>query len=207
MKKLFEIRYDNTIPEIETAFKLFQRKYALRRLIIFTIVYLIVIALGVNFIVTDYTKPYGYILCALALGVLVSTWTKPINARKRVIATLSELNEEKYVAFFSDDRIEIQTEIIPDDVETETVAITREDIIPVSDNSEAARELAENPEKTAPQIEKSVYKIAENELCSEETSDCYLLYVNRSLIYVFPKRCLSDDEKKQLSDYFNDKSI
>lgn len=208
MNKLFEITYDNTIPEIETAFRLFQKKYALRRLAIFTVVYLIVIALGVNFIVTDYTKPYGYILCALGLGVLVSTWTKPAGVRKRVVATLSEFSEEKYTAVFSDDRIEICTEIIDSGRETETVAITGAGIIPVEDNSEAAKELAESPEKiNEPQVDKSVYKLAETELCSEETDDCYLLYVNRSLIYVFPKRCLSQAERERLASYFDDKSI
>ncbi len=206
MKKLFEIKYDNNITEIETAFKLFYKKYATRRMIIFTIVYAIVIALGINLIVTNYTAPYGYILTALGLGVLVNTWTKPVSVRKKLVATLSELNEEKYTAVFGEDRIEISTEIIESSEETETVAITTKGIITVEENSEAAKELAEQ-EPPKPEIQKSVYKLAETELFSMETGDCFLLFVNRSLIHVFPKRCLSDEESRLLSEYFDDKAI
>ena len=35
----FVINYTNTLPEIETGYKLFQRKYMLKRSIIFTVVY------------------------------------------------------------------------------------------------------------------------------------------------------------------------
>ena len=57
----FTIKYDNTDAEIETGYKLFQRKYMLKRNIIFTVVYAIAAGVGLDFMITNYTGLEGYI--------------------------------------------------------------------------------------------------------------------------------------------------
>ena len=56
-------------------------------------------------------------------------------------------------------------------------------------------------------IEKTVYRLGEEEFFSKETSDLFLLFVNRALIHVFPKRCLSEQEVEKLREYFILKKI
>ena len=98
----FEIKYDNTLSEIETGYKLFQRKYMFKRNLIFSAVYGIAAAIGVDFIVHNYTNMAGYILLVIGLGMLFSTWAKPYYARKKLIKTLESFDEEKYSAVFSE---------------------------------------------------------------------------------------------------------
>ena len=58
-----------------------------------------------------------------------------------------------------------------------------------------------------PAVEKSTYPLATEELYSKETNELFLLYVNRALIHVFPKRCLSEQEAEELRNYFIKKNI
>jgi hypothetical protein len=56
-------------------------------------------------------------------------------------------------------------------------------------------------------VEKSEYAHASEYLYSKETRDLFLLFVNRGLIHVFPKRCMSEETVAELRDYFNEKRI
>ena len=136
----FEIKYDNTLDEISKGYSSFWKKYALRRTVIFTVVYAIALGIGIDFVIHDYTSMPGYILIVIGLGMIFSTWTKPCYAKK--------IKHDKT-------KIDLRTE----------------------------------------------------RLDSVETEDLFLLFVNRSLIYIFPKRCLSEEQKKKLKNYFDDKNI
>lgn len=195
----FEIKYDNTLSEIETGYKLFQRKYVFKRNLIFSIVYGIAAAIGVDFIVHDHTGMAGYILLVIGLGMLFSTWAKPYYARKKLMKTLASFDEEKYSAVFSESRIVVDTEILPEE-ETEIVAVTPQGVMTVGDDVEI-------PEDKLIKHEKTEIELNANTLDSMETEELFLLFLNRSLIYIFPKRCLSDEEKGRLHDYFDDKNI
>ncbi|MCL2754679.1 MAG: YcxB family protein [Oscillospiraceae bacterium] len=52
------------------------------------------------------------------------------------------------------------------------------------------------------EIAKSEYCIATEYLYSKETRELFLLYVNRALIHVFPKRCMNEQEIEGLQGYF-----
>lgn len=132
--------------------------------------------------------------------MLFSVWAKPYFARKKLIRTLDGFSKETYTAEFKKDCIEIQTTILPDE-KTETVAVTPYGVMPVGEDVEVPEE------KVMEQPEKTVISIIENTLDSDETDELFMLYLNRSLIYIFPKRCLSDEEKKALAEYFDDKNI
>jgi len=168
-----KINYDVTIPETETAFMLFWRKYALRRNVLLSIVYGIAIGIFIDLIAKGSTM-IGGIGMGLAVGMLFSMWLKPFRAKKKLVEALETMNEEKYTAIFSESEIEIETVVN-------------------SENEEA--------------VDKSTYPIATEELYSNETETLFLLYVNRSLVYVFPKRCLSEQEINDLRTYFIEKKI
>jgi len=57
------------------------------------------------------------------------------------------------------------------------------------------------------EVDKSEYALASEELYSKETRDLFLLFVNRALVYTFPKRCLTKKEAEDLRTYFIEKRI
>ena len=200
----FEIKYDNTLSEIETGYKLFQRKYMMKRNIIFTVVYTIAAAIGVDFLVHgfmegNYANMPGYILLVIGLGMVFSTWARPYYARKKLMKTLESFSEEKYTAKFEDTRIVIDTEILPEE-ETETVAVTSMGVMTMDQDMEI-------PEEQEIKHDKTKIELRSNTLDSMETEDLFLLFLNRSLIYIFHKRCLTDEEKNKVKNYFDDKNI
>lgn len=195
----FEIKYDNTLEEISKGYSLFWKKYALRRTIIFTVVYAIALGVGIDFVIHDYTSMPGYILMVIGLGMIFSTWTKPYYAKKRLLKTLESFGEERYSAVFSDNKIVIDTEILPDE-QLETVAVTSHGVMTVGEGVEI-------PEEQVIKHDKTKIDLRTEKLDSTETAEMFLLFVNRSLIYIFPKRCLSDEQAEKIKGYFDDKNI
>lgn len=195
----FEIKYDNTLDEISRGYSLFWKKYALRRTIVFTVVYAIALGVGIDFVIHDYTSMPGYILIVIGLGMIFSTWTKPYYAKKKLLKTLESFGEEKYTAVFSDTKIVIDTEILPDE-QLETVAVTSQGVMTVGEGVEI-------PEEQIIKHDKTKIDLRTEKLDSMETAEMFLLFVNRSLIYIFPKRCLSEEHLEKLKNYFDDKNI
>jgi len=170
---LFTISYDNNITEVETAYKFFWKKYAVRRMVLMSFAYGVFAGVFIYMIVRDYTGLAGWIGAGFALGLLVSIWLKPARAIKKIAAVFENSDEERYSATFYEDRIEVETVV-------------------VSDNSEIS-------EKT----DKTVIVISTEELYGAEKENMFILFVNRSLIYVFPKRCLSEEQTGKLREYFD----
>lgn len=195
----FEIKYDNTLEEISKGYSLFWKKYALVRAIIFSLVYAIALGIGIYFVINNYKSMPGYILIVIGLGMIFSTWTKPYYAKKRLLKTLSSFGEEKYTAVFSDKDIVIDTEILPD-AELETVAVMPSGVMTVGEGVEI-------PEEKVIQHDKTRIDLRTEKLDSAETEEMFLLFVNRSLIYIFPKRCLEQADIEKLHSYFEDKNI
>lgn len=205
MAKLFSITFDAKTEEIAEAYTAFQNRYTLRKKIIYTVVYLIVIVLGVDLIIKNYTSPAGYIATGLAAGILLFNWIKPITVKKRLMQTLSELNDETYIMDFYDDKLTVET-IIDKSAETETVAITSTGVYTVEEGSEAEKELMENPVKEE-EIQKSVYNLSETEIFFEEKNGIFMVFLNRAFIQTIPLRCLSDEEQQQVRSYFSEKGL
>jgi hypothetical protein len=59
----------------------------------------------------------------------------------------------------------------------------------------------------AEQTDKTYINLASEELSVQETDWCFLLYVNRRLMHLFPKRCLSDLQADRLREYFAGKGV
>ena len=206
MAKLFQITFDATNEEIAQAYSAFQAKYTMRKRIIYTVVYLIVIVLGVDLILKNPTGLPGYIATGLALGILLFNWIKPVTIKKKLMKTLEELGSETYVMSFYDNKLEVET-IIDKNAETETVAITSTGIYTVEEGSEAAKELAQNPAPAEEKIPKSVYNLSETEICFEEKDGLFMVFFNRAFIQTIPARCLSDEEQARVRNYFEEKGL
>ena len=204
-----EINYTNTIPEIKRAYSLFRRKYVLPRMLPVTLLFLVTLVIGIDFIVKNPSGFTGYILAALSGGMLVSLFMRPFTMQQKLITTIEALgNDEKYTARFYDDRIEVDTEIIPLETETEIVAVSGSSISKV-ENPEVLESIkqGETPLTSSAQAETSVIGLSTETLFSVEAADMFCLFVNKALIYIFPKRCLTEEQISDLSSYFKEKAI
>ncbi|MDR2559829.1 MAG: YcxB family protein [Oscillospiraceae bacterium] len=196
-----QINYTNTIPEIKRAYVLFRRKYALPRMLAMTVLLLATIIFGFDFIIKNPSGYVGYILTILCSGMLISLWSRPFLAVRRLISTIEALGkDEKYIARFFDDRIEIDTEIVP--LETETIAISGQGIDTIENP-----EVLEEVEEDLIQAETSVYRLGSEQLYSAEDSEIFCLFVNKALIHIFPKRCMSEEQTEAVRTYLKDKGI
>lgn len=208
MEEQFSFKFDMDNSEIERAYIKFQNKFTLKRKLIYTLVYIIVIILGIDLILKNPTSPFGYIAAGLGAGILLFNWIQPIMIRKKMLSILGDMGQETYIMSFFQDKIEISTEIAPEE-ETEVVAITSHGVMPVEEGSEAAKEIVANPEivKDDTKIEKSVYRLSENELSFYEDESLFHLYINRSSFYAIPKRCLDEATITALKEYISDKAL
>ena len=205
MAKLFKITFDANNEEIAQAYNAFHAKYTLRKRSIYTVVYLIVIVLGVDLIIKNPTGLPGYIATGLAAGILLFNWIKPYSVKKKLLKTLSELGSETYVMSFYDDRLEVET-IIDKNAQTETVAITTTGVYTVEEGSEAEKELKENPVQEE-EIQKSVYNLSETEIFFTEKDGLFIVFLNRAFIQTIPVRCLSEEEQTMVRNYFEEKNL
>ncbi|MCL2020430.1 MAG: YcxB family protein [Oscillospiraceae bacterium] len=192
-----QISYNNTIAEIKYVYNIFQRKYAFPRMIFMSVLLLITLILGIDFIIKNPSGYAGYILTAVSSGLIISMWLRPISVQKKLINTIEELCSEEYVARFYEDRIEIDTEVILTDEEPETVVISSHGVSTVENP-----EVLEEAEKKLIQPETSVYRIGTETLFPLETKEMFCLFVNKSLFHIFPKRCLSEEQTALLREYF-----
>ncbi|MDR0196754.1 MAG: YcxB family protein [Oscillospiraceae bacterium] len=171
---MLSISYDVTIPEIETAYKAFWKKYGLAKSGMMSAAYIIGIALFINILVKDSSSLLAWTGLAVASGMLFAMWLRPSRARKKLVAALEQMYEERYSASFGDDKIEIETFVMD-----------------------------EGDEKT----DKTEINTATEELFSKENGEMFMLFVNRALIFIFPKRCLTDAQSEDLRKYFEEKGI
>jgi hypothetical protein len=200
-----EITYTNTIPEIRRASLLFWRKYKLPRTIIMTLLFGLTFYFGIDFIMRGQYFA-GYALALVSPALIITRWADPFMRQKRIIKAIEAYGcDEKYTARLYDDRIEIDTVVLPEDAETEIVALSTQGVS-VVENPELLEEAkAQLAEESPP--ETSVYGLGAERLCSAEDGELFCLFVNKALFHIFPKRCLTQEQIQELQNYFKDKAI
>ncbi len=202
-ERLLKISYDMELSEIGEGFKLFQKKYQFKRTIIFTIVYAIAAILGADMIIRNPQNFYGYLLIGLGIGLIFMQWYRPVMIRKKMLNTLSSMTQETYETEIFSDRIQITTKVLTeeDTGEAENAEEKTEGENPSEDSTET--EEAEMQEETVV----STFFFGSDLLDAMENEELFLLFVNRSLIYIYPKRCLTEEQQNTLREIFTDKAI
>ncbi len=210
---LLKISYNMTLEEIEAGFRLFQKKYQLKRSILFTIVYGIALVLGVDFIIRDRTNFYGYILAGLAIGLIFWQWYRPVYIRKKMINTISSLAQEDYVSEFFQDRLEITTMILEEKSSEKSGQVAVADNADEEKSAEVSTDVSDNVENEEIQSDNTddtvvtVLNFGTELMDALENEEMFLLFVNKSLIYIYPKRCLEETEQETLRNILKDKAI
>ena len=198
-EKLLQIEYSMNLDEISDGFKLFQRKYQLKRTILFTIVYVIALILGIDFLIRDINNFYGYVLVGLSAGLIFYAWYKPVLIRRKMISTISSLAEETYISEFYKDKIKITTRIMPED------EANPEENSEAVEKSDAEQNSGEESQKEEDVV--TTLYFGSDYLDALENENMFLLFVNKRLIYIYPKRCLSDEEQDKLREILKEKAI
>lgn len=232
-EKLLEIKYSMTLDEISQGFMLFWKKYQLKRTVIFTIVYAVAFVLGVDIMIRNASNFYGYVIAGLAAGMIFYSWYKPFQIRRKMLESISALAEETYITEIYPSELRVTTCIIEDEpisdsveenaenvenednteksdiVEENAENVENEDNIGNSDNAESTDIVVSNGENSGNEErqEVSVYRFGTDLIDAQETEEMFLVYVNKRLIYIYPKRCLSDDEQTKLREILKDKAI
>lgn len=207
-ERLLKISYDMELSEIGEGFKLFQKKYQLKRTIIFTIVYAIAAVLGVDMIIRNYQNFYGYLLVGIGIGLIFMQWYRPVMIRKKLLNTLSSMTQETYETEIFSNRIQITTKVLTEDEEIVNNSEAAEESEEQEENSETKEneDIVENEEEQEETVVSSFF-FGSDLLEAMENEQMFLLFVNKNLIYIFPKRCLSDEEQNTLRDILTDKAI
>lgn len=202
--------YNNQPSEASTGFTMFQNKYLMKRKVLNSIVYAIAGALGVNLIVSNPAGIIGYVLTALCLGMIAIVWISPLFKLKKMLAIWQELDEETYIASFFDDRIEIETDVAAKkDLPTEVVSISKIGVTPVEEGSLQEKDMLseQQPVQIEEKIETSVLKFDQNTIDVKITDTLIIIFLNRSYIYIIPKRCISNQDAEAIAKYFADKDL
>lgn len=225
-EKLLEIKYSMTLDEISEGFMLFWKKYQLKRTVIFTIVYAVAFVLGVDIMIRNSSNFYGYVIAGLAAGMIFYSWYKPFQIRRKMLESISALAEETYITEIYPSELRVTTCIIEDEPVSDNVEENAENVESAGniENAENVEENAKNVENTEnveensenadivvsngeERQEVSVYRFGTDLIDAQETEEMFLVYVNKRLIYIYPKRCLSDDEQTKLREILKDKAI
>jgi len=175
-----KINYDVTIPECETGFMQLWKKYSLKRTILFSVVFLIGAALFINMILKNLSSEGGLMfgIGGIGTGLSLGLLASLWLKPRRVWKKIAATLEMTYEERYT-------ATFTENEIEIETLIQSEED----------------------ESVDKSRFVLAEEELYSKETNELFLLFVNRWLTYVFPKRCMSEQEANQLRDYFTLKRI
>ncbi len=206
-ESLLKISYNMELSEIGEGFKLFQRKYQMKRSIIFTIVYGIALILGVDMVIRNPQNFYGYLLIGLGAGLIFMQWYRPVAVRKKLLNTLSSMNQESYETEIFQDMLQITTIVDTDSTEeAEQSEETKDAAEETAEAVENSEEAIENEGEESETVVSNFY-FGSDLMEAMENDKMFLLFVNKSLIYIYPKRCLTEEEQTKLREIFEDKAI
>lgn len=210
-ESLLKISYNMELSEIGEGFKLFYKKYQMKRSIIFTIVYGIATILGIDMIIRNWQNFYGYLLVGIGVGLIFMQWYRPVAIRKKLIATLSSMSQESYETEIFNDKLTITTIVAPEETvvvsESGEKAEVKEEEKASDETDVEGSEYSEDAENSESETVVSTFYFGSDLMEAMENDDMFLLFVNKSLIYIYPKRCLTEEEQNTLRDIFTDKAI
>ncbi|MBE6901700.1 MAG: hypothetical protein E7478_04440 [Ruminococcaceae bacterium] len=183
---LLRFSYDNTLEEIDGAMATFQQRYTGKKHKIMLVAYIILTIAAIVLIIFDHTNILPYLALVFCIFNLYYTLTDRKRMRKKIINAIKDTNPEDYTATVYDDKIEIETVIMP-----------KEGEIQMESNDEETQNIAPI---------KSVFVYGADMLDFDENEDSLLLIVARRQTYCFPKRCMTKEQEEQLRCILKEKT-
>lgn len=180
-------RYSIPFEMFERAYTLFQKKFVYpRNTVMIAILLLLAAANVVNIAVGRASGTLTYILIFACLALAAVNWYNPKKIKKNLMNSIKGIEEDVYTL-----------EVLPDKIIIGTVIEPFENSSGEPEEYEEVFGETEKPEE----IEKSEVYI-NNTLRVIERSDFFMVYIKKSMFYVIPKICFTDEEIKKFSAYF-----
>ena len=172
LKAQFNYSVENQQEEI--AFKEFQKKYVFKGNLIKTGLFSILAILFLQQVITEPSYTLGYGLIGICLAVIVFVWYNPYTIRKKLLASLKELEEDVYEFSLYDDYFSVKT-------------------VEVKSKQDVDDE--ENPEEEIiMEYKPSIFNFSETTMDVIEKSDMFIVFIKKQTIYVFPKKYISEQD-------------
>ncbi len=180
---LLQFSYDNTLEEIDGAMCTFQEKYTGKKHTIMLVAYSILTVAAIVLIIFDNKNILPYLALIFCVFNLYMNLTDRKRMRRKIIEAIKNTNPEDYTATIYDDKIEIDTVIMP---------------------KEDDEQVSEDDTNTTPI--KSTFLFGVDMLELAENEDSILLIVARRQTYCFPKRCLTEEQQNKLRTILTEKT-
>ncbi|NMB30348.1 MAG: hypothetical protein GX988_02755, partial [Clostridiales bacterium] len=117
---LVTFEYDLTLKENDDAFRIFQKKYVMKRSIIYTVIFLILAAFYIESVIKTPNYTLGYGLLGVCIAVIFYVWYNPVKIRRKLIEALSDIKDDRYTCEVYDEYIKITT-ILPEEQEEDVI--------------------------------------------------------------------------------------
>ena len=174
------IAYDIKNTEEEEAFVTFQKKYILKSNILKTVAFGILAILFIYQIINAPDNFASWLCFVVCLAVIFIVWYNPIKIRKTLMQSLKPLEDDRYIFKLYENKFTIET------------------VIPQEEIDEAIKE-GEEPVKIPPKV----VDFSDTGLSVLEKENMFVIFLKKESIYVLPKRCMTENEIKQLSYMFD----
>ena len=172
---LVTFEYDLTLKENDDAFRIFQKKYVMKRSVIYTIIFLILAAFYLESVIKTPNYTLGYGLLGVCIAIIFYVWYNPVKIRRKLIDALSDIKDDRYTCEIYDEYIKITT-ILPEEQE--------EDVI---------------------QSEPTRLYFAVDEFEIVDSADMFIIYVKKQVIYILPKRCIDEIKIDYIDKIFSNR--
>ncbi len=176
------VTYDIKNTEEEEAFVEFQKKFILKSNILKTVAFGILAILFIYQIVKAPDNFASWLCMVVCLAVIFIVWYNPIKIRKTLMQSLKPLEDDRYIFKLYENKFSIET------------VISQEEI-------DQAIKDGEEP----PNIPPRIVSLGDIGLSVYEKDNLFIIFLKKESIYVLPKRCLTENEIKQLSFVFDQK--
>lgn len=176
------VTYDIKNTEEEEAFVEFQKKFILKSNILKTVAFGILAILFIYQIVKAPDNFASWLCMVVCLAVIFIVWYNPIKIRKTLMQSLKPLEDDRYIFKLYENKFSIET------------VISQEEI-------DQAIKDGEEP----PNIPPRIVSFGDIGLSVFEKDNLFIIFLKKESIYVLPKRCLTENEIKQLSFVFDQK--
>lgn len=184
-----KLEYSISNDEENIAFKVFQNKYVLKKNIIKTIIFAVLIGFFIEQVVIkpDYTMAWALIGVCFAMAFFV--WYNPIKIRKSLLKALKEIENDVY-----------EFELYPDHFSVKTIYCDENDEVTSLSEMEDDEE-QQQPKEIAPRI----VSFDKEHIEIVEITEMFVIIIKKETIFVLPKRVISNAQNEEMRKVFKEK--
>lgn len=203
---LLERCYHIPLTMFDSAFRTFQKKYVVPRNIILSVVLAAVAGVYVAAAIRDPEQTLAYLLMAVCVALILSTWYKMFKLRRAVHTALADVENDEYRLRVYDGGLVISTEDRPAEqpAAENTPQQAPEQADPQPDGNGFQQIFPEEPPQPAEKAAPTEISFGSG-IRIHEMDAYFMVYIIRQNFYVIPKKDFTEQELTQLRTLFAEK--